>query len=74
MRFPKEKYYCEKRQLLMTKFQEILVLRKVKGKQTGKGNRGTGRDVEEKPGKQDITEAHRRIFQQKGVIKFFRCC
>lgn len=49
MRFPKKKYYCEKRQVLMTEFQEILILRKDQGKWTDKGNRGTGRDVEEKP-------------------------
>lgn len=32
MRFPKEKYYYEKRQVLMTEFQEIPVLRKDQGK------------------------------------------
>lgn len=33
----------------MTEFQEIPVWRKDKGKCTGKNDRGTGRDIEEKP-------------------------
>lgn len=32
MRFPKEKCYCEKGQVPMIEFQEILVLKKDKGK------------------------------------------
>lgn len=65
MRFPKEKYYYEKRQVLMTEFQEIPVLRKDQGKWTGKGDRGTGRNVEENPEDWDITEPKEEFCSRK---------